>query len=78
MKIQIYEQNTAKDEVAAIVTLLAASVIIVLLGSIFSIVSLIHHISFPVMRTHVHGSLFGVPLIYLGCRYFSAFRELNK
>lgn len=77
MENQLKKNNIEKEKVAAIGTLFFASVMIIIMGLAISLFSLANNINFPVMHTRVHGALFGVPVIYLGFRYFIAFRDLR-
>jgi hypothetical protein len=77
MRNQTNQKNVEREKIAAIGTLFAASIVIMLLGSGISLYSLANSISFPVLNTEVPGVLFGLPVIYLGFRYFLAVRGLK-
>ena len=66
-----------KERIAAIGTLFFASIVIMLIGFAISIFSMLNNINLPVLNSKVHGVLFGVPIIYLGFRYFLAIWNLE-
>lgn len=67
-----------KNKVIAIAVLYAASVIIILLGSFFSVYSILCNISFRVLTANVHGAVFGLVSVYLGMRYFLSVQKLKE
>jgi hypothetical protein len=78
MNNQSYQKPLERENDYAIAVLHIASIIIMLLGIVVMIFSLVGNIIVPILNTHVQGALFGIPVVYLGFRYFSAVRELKK
>jgi len=80
MSKQITPKLKAADtkKVIIVFLLFLMSIAIFLLGSFFSVYSLIEHISFKVLNTNVPGVIFGLAVAYLGFRYFFSVRKLRK
>ena len=67
-----------KQKVFSIMVLFASTILIMISGLFFSIYSLIHEISFQVLTSRIHGSFFGLLVIYLGLRYFFSVKKLKS
>lgn len=70
-------KNVGLGKALSIYTLFTVSVIIALLGILFSVYSLTFNISFKVLNTSVPGIIFGLVVAYLGIRYFFLVRKLK-
>ena len=57
--------------------LLVMSILISLLGALFTVYSLILNISFRVLNTDVSGAIFGLVVLYLGIRYIIMVNKLK-
>jgi hypothetical protein len=70
-------QEVEKNKKLSIWFLTAFSIAIILMGSCFSVYSVLYGIQFTVLNNPVHGVVFGLLVIYLGFRYFFAVRKLR-
>ena len=61
----------------SIMALLITSILIILLGAYFSVFSLVNNVSFNVLSSRIHGSIFGVVITFLGMRYFLSVQKLK-
>ena len=66
-----------KQKQITINILFATTIIIILLGAAFSVFSAVNNISFQVLTSSIHGSIFGLLAVYLGARYFIAVKKLK-
>lgn len=79
MKKQLKKSETVSlGKIISIYTLFTVSIIIALLGMLFSVYSLSFNISFKVLNTTVPGVIFGLVVAYLGIRYFFLVRKLKS
>jgi hypothetical protein len=70
-------QKKEWNKVLSITLLFIISAIIILLGVLFSILSLIYNINLMVLNNQVNGMVFGVVICYLGIRYFLSVNKLK-
>jgi fatty acid desaturase len=70
-------QKIDRSKKTAILFLNAMAIAIIILGSIFSIYSGFSGVSYTVMNNQVPGLVFGLLVIFLGCRYFLSVRKLK-
>lgn len=63
-------KSVSTGKLISIYALFTVSVIITLLGLLFSVYSLSFNISFKVLNTVIPGVIFGLVVAYLGIRYF--------
>ena len=77
MKNQVNVSKTNKQKQITINILFATSIIIMLLGVVFSVFSAVNDISFQVLTSTIHGSIFGLLAVYLGVRYFLSVKKLK-
>ena len=66
-----------RKKVISIVLLFLASIIIILTGAAFSIISIVQNVHFSVFGSQIHGSVFGLVVIFLGVRYYFSVRKLK-
>ncbi len=74
------EDKTSKIEpkkILAINALLIASVAIVLTGVALIVYSFVYGMTFPVLSSNVHGSIFGLVIVFLGVRYLLGVLKLK-
>lgn len=62
---------------ASIFALFMMAGLIILIGSVFSIFSVIRDISFSVLNHQVHGAIWGVVMVLLGIRYLFSVQKLK-
>jgi hypothetical protein len=67
-----------REKKGAIIALLAASIVIILLGLGFGIYAVINNVTFPVMSYQLPGAIFAAVMVFLGVRYFLASLKLNR
>lgn len=77
MRNQTKVHEVEKKKVISIVILSAVSIIIALSGAFFSVYSFINNTSFRVLSSNVHGSIFGLVVLYLGVRYYLSVKKLK-
>jgi hypothetical protein len=53
------------------------SSVIIILGVTFSIYSFINDVGFIVLSSRIHGSVFGLVVVFLGVRYFLSVKKLK-
>lgn len=63
---------------APIMALYAGAIIISLSGAALIVISVIRHISYPIMGNPVHGAVFGAIISFLGIRYFFSVKKLHR
>lgn len=61
-----------------ITALYAGAIIISLSGVALIVISVIRHISYPIMGNPVHGAVFGAIISFLGIRYFYSVLKLHR
>ena len=66
-----------KEKVLPIITLYVVSIVIIIIGTAFSIYSLVNGITLPVMSNQIPGAVFGAVVIFLGIRYLLSVRKLQ-
>jgi len=77
MKNQASSPYVGKEKVIPILTLLIVSISIILLGTAFSVYSLLNGITIPVMSNQIPGAVFGAVVVFLGIRYLISVRKLK-
>jgi hypothetical protein len=75
MKNQVH--TASAEKVVSIMILIIISVIIIISGTFFSILSLVNNIYFTVLNSPIHGAIFGLAVIFLGVRYFLSVQKLK-
>ena len=60
-----------------ITALFVTAVLIFIAGAAFSIYSAIENVHFSVMNASIHGSVWGMVMMYLGVRYLVSVRKLK-
>lgn len=76
MKSQI---NTGIDrsKTTPITALFITAILIILVGAALIVFSVINNITFPVLNSQVHGSVWGVVMMFLGVRYLFSVQRLK-
>ncbi|MEA4895534.1 MAG: hypothetical protein VB064_09760 [Oscillospiraceae bacterium] len=77
MKNQASPPRIGKEKVVPIVTLYLVSIAIILIGTAFSVYSLLNDITLPVMSSRVSGAVFGAVMVFLGIRYLISVGRLK-
>lgn len=77
MKNQTKGAVVEKKKVIAITALLITAILIAVLGVVFSIYSFMYEVYIPVLKSQMHGAIFGVVILFLGIRYFMAVQKLK-
>ena len=75
------EGKTTKIEtkkILAINALMIASLAIMLIGIALIVYSFLYGMSFPVLSSNVHGSIFGLVIVFLGVRYLMGVIKLKS
>lgn len=67
-----------RSKSASIMALFTMAVLIIITGTVFSIISVIKGISFSVLNHQVHGVIWGVVMVLLGIRYLLSVRKLKS
>lgn len=70
MSNQVNVKENSLQKVIILNLLYAATIMIMLSGIYFSVISFMNNVSFKVLNTTVHGSIFGILVVYLGAKYF--------
>lgn len=66
-----------KEKILPIITLYIVSIAIILIGTAFSVYSLVNGITLPVLSNQIPGAVFGAVIIFLGIRYLISVRRLQ-
>ena len=77
MRNQVNVQTVDRRKIYSIMLLFMMSSVIIILGVTFGIYSLINDVGFTVLNSRIHGSVFGLVVMFLGIRYFLAIRKLK-
>ena len=77
MKNQACMPAVGKEKMLSIVTLYVVSILIILAGTLFSVLSLVNNISIPVLSSQIPGVVFGIVVIFLGLRYLLSVNKLK-
>ncbi|MFB0920419.1 MAG: hypothetical protein QMB62_06005 [Oscillospiraceae bacterium] len=77
MKKQSSSPHVGKEKLIPIITLYIVSSVIILVGTAFSVYSLINGITLPVLSNQIPGAVFGAVVIFLGIRYLISVRKLQ-
>lgn len=77
MRNRVNVQTADRGKLYSIMLLFMMSSVIVILGVTFSIYSLINDVGFTVLNSRIHGSVFGLVVLFLGVRYFLSVRKLK-
>ncbi len=77
MKNQASSPYVGKEKVIPIITLFIVSIVIILLGTAFSVYSLVNGITIPVLSNQIPGAVFGAVIVFLGIRYLISVRRLK-
>jgi len=67
-----------KSKVIAIGTLTATSVVIALSGAALSVYSILNDVSYKVLNSNIHGTVFGLVIVFLGARYYLTVQNLKE
>jgi hypothetical protein len=78
MKSNTATGKVEPSKVASITVLSIMAILIILLGGLLTAISLIRNISFSVLNSNIHGSVFGIVIVFLGIRYVLSVRKLKK
>jgi hypothetical protein len=76
MKSQI-STGVDRSKTTPITTLFITAILIILVGVGLTVFSVINNISFAVFNSQVHGSAWGVVMMFLGVRYLLAVQRLK-
>ncbi len=77
MRNQVNVQTVDRRKIYSIMLLFMMSSVIIILGVTFGIYSLINDVGFTVLNSRIHGSVFGLVVMFLGIRYFLSIRKLK-
>lgn len=77
MKNQTITPSVDRSKTTPIIALFTAAVLIIILGTAFSVYSIMNNISFTVMGSQIHGAIWGAVIIFLGTRYLLSVRKLR-
>jgi hypothetical protein len=77
IKWQPMDSAAERNKAVSITSLFIGSIAIILTGVIFCINSILNNISFMVLGSGIHGSVFGLVVTFLGIRYFVSVRKLK-
>jgi len=77
VKNQAYVLSVERKKVVSIMILLVISIVIVFLGPSFSVFSVVKNISFNVLNSRIHGTIFGLAVMFLGVRYYLSVQKLK-
>lgn len=77
MKNKARMPKVGKEKELVIWALYAVSILIILAGTYFSILSVVKDISIPVLSSSIHGAVFGVVVVFLGVRYLLSVSKLK-
>lgn len=77
MNHQTVKPSVDRTKVLSIAGLFAGSVSIILAGGAFAVYSAVNGIIIPVMDFQIHGSVWGLIILFLGVRYLFSVRKLK-
>ena len=77
MKNSRKKPTVESGKAISIMALLITSILIILLGACFSVYSIVNNVSFTVLSSQIHGSIFGLIITFLGARYFLSVQKLK-
>lgn len=77
MRNRVSVQTADRGKLYSIMLLFMMSSVIIILGVTFSIYSLLNDVGFTVLNSRIHGSVFGLVVVFLGVRYFLSVRKLK-
>lgn len=77
MKNQVHPQAAGRDKVISILALYTFSILIILAGAVFSVISVVDKVSIPVLSSQIPGVVFGAVVIFLGVRYLISVGKLK-
>jgi len=66
------------EKLLPIITLYIVSILIILIGTAFSIFSLINNVTLPVLSSQIPGVVFGAVMLFLGLRYLLSVNKLRR
>lgn len=69
--------TNSRQKAILIHMLFGAAIIIMMLGIAFSGFCVVNNISFKVINSSIHGSIFGLMVAYLGFKYFMSVKKLK-
>lgn len=78
MKKQVSSTTILRQKTVSITALLMVSLLIMFLGIFFSAFCFFNNISFRVINANIHGSVFGLLVLYLGLRYYFSVDKLKE
>ena len=78
MKKQSGKPKVGTEKLLPIITLYVVSIIIILIGTTFSIFSLVNNVTLPVLSSQIPGAVFGAIMIFLGLRYLLSVNKLRR
>lgn len=77
MRNRVNVQTADRWKFYSIMLLFLMSSVIIMLGVAFSIYSLMNEVGFTVLNSRIHGSVFGLVVVFLGVRYLLSVRKLK-
>ncbi len=77
MKNQSSSPRVGKEKLIPIITLYVVSILIILVGTAFSVYSLVNGITLPVLSSQIPGAVFGAVVVFLGIRYLISVSKLR-
>jgi hypothetical protein len=77
MKNKKSNQKVEGSKIASIIVLSALTILIVLMGIVFSVYSIVYNVSFHVLNADIPGYIWGAIIAFLGIRNFLAVRKLK-
>ena len=77
MRNPTHQSTIERAGAIPVIALFCASILIFLLGAVFSVYSILCDISLPVMNHPIHGAVWGTVIMFLGLRYFFSVRQLK-
>ena len=78
MKSQSTVTVTHKHKIIIVNVLYATTMIIIFLGTFFSIFSFVNHINIKVLNSSIPGAVFGFLVLYLGIKYYLSVTKLKE
>jgi hypothetical protein len=78
MRNRVNVQTVDRGKLYSILLLFMMSSVVIILGITFSIYSLINDVGFTILSSRIHGSVFGLVVLFLGVRYFLSVRKLKS
>jgi len=77
MKNSCNPSAVERKKVISVMLLFATSILIIITGVTFGVISVVNDIYFTVFSSQIHGMIFGVVIAFLGVRYFISVVKLK-